>query len=277
MSGVRDQDAVNRGDVRRYDAIVMDTYNEGLIDVFCPSLADSTLRAVAPSFTPVGIISTPNPGDPIVVEESYGEDMAQAITWVGWTPAVQEATEYQQEGMTALVSPDRQVAVVLDDGIPDGSEDPRCALGRHDATEPAVLGDAYKGWMEDLIDLVVRLLDEVDTLRTNTESQLHTAIVKVIKSTLQTWATAMQTYLTAAQTAWGAVGQAATATAAGTAATASGAVATAMGLLDAVSSALTSANDLVGTNLSTLSGDLDPAHSDLIPDHLSDLVTVAQE
>lgn len=44
--------AVNHGDVRRYDATVAESYDEGLIDVFCPSLSDTVLVAVPPRLLP---------------------------------------------------------------------------------------------------------------------------------------------------------------------------------------------------------------------------------
>lgn len=199
-------------------------------------------------------MSTPDPGTPIVIEERFGANMEQSITWVGWTPAVQESVTWQREGMTALVSPDQLVAVVLDQGVDDEAdpEPARCALGRHDATEKAVLGTTYKAWTEEQVDETVELLDRAaDTL-----------------GELSTMQAALVAYMTAATQAW--------------ILTAAAVPVVLDDQLTAMAAELTVINGMA-TPLATIDSQLATLRSNIlshkgdIGDHLSALVTVASE
>lgn len=145
------------GECRVWPAIVLATSAEGLIEIDCPSLADTPIVNVPPELiTP--LMWVPEVGDGIEVVEVAGDE---PVRWRGWAPAAQEDTTEQEEGATVLTSPGRELSIGLDDGVDDDdlevdgdgeslAEEPqRVWVGRKTATERAVLGNAQKLWLKD--------------------------------------------------------------------------------------------------------------------------------
>ena len=155
------------GECRVWPAIVLDTSNEGLLEIDCPSIADTPILNVPPEInTPLQWV--PDVGDAIEVVEVFAADPADSVRWRGWASTAQEDTTEQEEGATVLLSPGRALSIGLDDGVDDDDLEVDDD-GRKSATERAVMGSTQKGWQERSLDTLEDIRAELQSLAAETD------------------------------------------------------------------------------------------------------------
>lgn len=173
---------MNAGDVKRHEGTVVEAGNDLTLSVYVPGVSDTPLEDVSPECV-TAVRWRPREGDQVVIYQRMGALRPElAFTWVGWAPDYDDdhlVPDYLDAGKVHLLSEDGLVGIALEDeadefALPSGSltDGAHVRLGRHDATEPVVLGAVYKDKLELILD---RMIQAADALA-STASTLATAV-----------------------------------------------------------------------------------------------------